>query len=462
MRLRPASNNAPLQAGIYCRLSLAKFGDSANVEDQERICRELATGRGWEVARAYTDNSRSAWQRNRKRPDWDAMLADVDAGKLQAIVIYHGDRLVRQPFDLETLLNLSYGKGILLASPTGTRDLSNEDDLFILRIEVAAACRESAGTSRRVKRDIARSGTRGVVNSGGRGGRLFGFGTDGVTQEPREIAIVREVYTRVLAGEGIRTVAADLSRRGITTTAGRPVHPMAVRRMVGNPRYAGLMPDGTTRGAWEPAVQRADWESANAVLAMHRTDIAPGHNARRYLLSGIAGCGLCGSGLQILSGTGRQVTAYRCIQDGCRKVYRSQELLDAYVARRVVNKLNNPANPAARRMAAAGLAVQFEALRQQRAEAEAAAADPAQRHLPVLLARIDSIDERLRELRQLAEGDVRDRLLDKHAGITPEEFAAEPLATRRALVSACFQVSVLPASKRGPGFRTEDVVLAPH
>jgi hypothetical protein len=51
---------------------------------------------------------------------------------------------------------------------------------------------------------------------------------------------------------------------------------------------------------------------------------------------------------------------------------------------------------------------------------------------------------------------------DLHAGISGEDFAALPLATRRALVSACYVVTVLPASKRGPGFRTEDVSLAPR
>lgn len=460
MRLRPASNSAPVQAGIYCRLSLAKYGDTTNVEDQEHICRELAKGRGWEVARVYTDNSRSAWQRRRHRPGWESMLADVEAGKLSAIVVYHGDRLVRQPYDLELLVNLAYGKGIKLASPTGTRDLSNDDDLFIVRIEAAAACRESANTSRRVKRDIARRGTRGVVNSGGRGGRLFGFATDGVTQEPGEIAIVREVCARVLAGEGIRTLAADLARRGITTTAGRPMHPQAIRRMVDNPRYAGLMPDGITRGAQEPALGRADWESANAVLAMHGADLAPGHNARRYLLSGIARCGACSSGLQILSGTSRQVTAYRCIEPGCRKVYRSQELLDEYVITRVLAKLADPANPAAQQMAAAGLAVQFAALAAQRAETEAAIADPAKGPvLGALVQRMESIDARIGQLRDLASGGARSRMLAQHAGLTREEFDALPLATRRALVSGCFSVVVHRATHRGPGFNSRDVEL---
>src|SRR6266496_2584320 len=212
----------PLQAGIYCRLSLARDGDTTKVEDQEhRHCRPLCAQLGWEVAEVYTDNSRSAWQRNRKRPGWDAMLADVDRGHISALAVYHGDRLIRQPFDLETLLNLADGRGIRLASPTGTRDLDSAEDRFILRIEAAMASRESDNTSRRTKPGHARRWREGIVTTGGRGGRMFGFATDGITHVPAEAGIVRDVFARSLAGEAVRHIARSLAARDITTTAGK-------------------------------------------------------------------------------------------------------------------------------------------------------------------------------------------------------------------------------------------------
>src|SRR5215475_222954 len=230
----------PVQAGIYCRLSESRSGDTTNVDGQERICRDLGDRLGWPVAQGYgypepngvyTDNNKSAWQPNRKRPGWDTMLADVDAGHLSALLIYHGDRLMRRPEDLGTLLAVSRAKGVRLASPTGIRNLGNADDEYILWIEAAGFGRASADASRRIKRDIERRRLGGIVNSGGRGGRLFGFATDGVTLFPpdrcslatrgevAEADIVREVFARVLAGEGIRHIASGLRARGITTTA---------------------------------------------------------------------------------------------------------------------------------------------------------------------------------------------------------------------------------------------------
>src|SRR6266567_63046 len=175
------TTDSHIRAGIYCRLSLAVMGDTTKVEDQKRICQELAARAGWEVAEVYTDNSKSAWQPNRKRPRWDAMLADVDAGRLDAIIVYHGDRLIRRPEDLGDLLKLSRAKGIRLASPTGARDLGNADDEFVLWIEAAMANRESANISRRKKAGYERMRRAGRVRPGGRGGRAFGFAVDGIT-----------------------------------------------------------------------------------------------------------------------------------------------------------------------------------------------------------------------------------------------------------------------------------------
>ena len=451
-----------IQAGIYCRLSLARTGDTTKVDDQERICRRLTRQLGWEVAQVYTDNSRSAWRDDRKRPGWDAMLGDVEAGKLQAIVVYHGDRLIRQPEDLVRLLKLAKYKGVRLASPTGTRDLDNADDQFVLEIEASMAKRESANISRRMKADIARRQARGVVNSGGRGGRTFGFGTDGVTSVPREAAIVRDVYARALAGEGIRHIATELAGRGVTTTAGKLMHPMAVKRMLVSPRYAGLMLDGASAAAWEPVVSREDWEQARALIKGGM--FLPGHTARKYLLSGIARCSECGRGLNVLTAytrsTGKTVPArYGCLHPECRKVFRDLRHLDTYVTVRTVLKLSDAQNPPGRIPSAPGLAAELRALAEERQAIEVAITDHTKGHLHLLLGRLESADKRLAQLRELTAADSAARLTAGYAGITEGEFNGLPLSVRRALVAACFTITVLPASKRGPGFRTEDVRL---
>jgi site-specific DNA recombinase len=458
-------------AGIYTRISLAAMGDTTKTDDQERICRDLAERLGWNVADVYCDASKSAWRKDRKRPAWDRMLGDVESGRVRAIVVYHGDRLVRQPWDLETLLNLADAKGVNLASPTGTRNLDDPNDRFVLRILTAQACMESDNTSRRRKAQYDRYRREGRVRPGGPGGRSFGFEGDNLTVRPAEFELVREAARRILAAESPYSVCRDWNARGLTATTGKPWRTGNLVPMLQLARYAGLMPDGESPAAWPAALDRETWERVRLVLS-GRAAAFPGHtNARRWLLSGIALCGACSSPVtarwmrrNIARGL-EAAAVYGCVAEGCRAVSRSAPHLDAYVAGRVIARLANPLSPAGR-PPAADHAAEWAILQRERDDTDAQVADykASAGRVRSLMARLDSIDARMAELRDRDAGDSRARLLERYAGWTREQWEDDdltPLSVRRALVSACFRVVVLAASGRGPGFRVQDVDMRP-
>ena len=462
------------KAGIYCRISLAAIGDTTKVDDQERICRNLADQYGWEIAGdcghphkngVYTDHSRSAWQKNRKRLAWNQMLEDVKAGKINAIIVYHGDRLVRRPEDLADLMKLADSKGVLLASPTGTRDL--DKDRLELWIRAAFAEEESQRTSERRKSQYERWRREGRVRSGGKGGRSYGFATDGLTQIPAECDHIRHMAAMLLAGEPTGALIRDADARGALTPAGAPFTHSTIRKMLARPRYAGLMPDGENTAAWEPVLDRRTWERVCEILAAKTATFAYATNARRWLLSGIAVCGACEAPMQMRpsKGRGRKEYAhgYGCSRASCRKAYRAAVPLEAYVSARVVARLANPLNPEGELPVSPDHAPEWGALTRERAETEAAAKNYATSpgRLDILMARLNSIDQRMAELRVREAGDARSRLLGQYRGISLEQFTGLPLDVRRALVAASYRITVLPASKRGPGFRTEDVRLDP-
>ncbi|HET9257091.1 MAG TPA: recombinase family protein [Pseudonocardiaceae bacterium] len=138
-------------AAIYCRISRARDEDQTGVDRQERLCRDVAGRLGLVIVPGcvFVDNNRSAWQRNRCRPGWDGLLEVIRAARVGHVIVYHPDQLMRQPRDLEELLTLSEEHEITLHGQANCRDLSDPDDRFFLRIEVAHACRSSADTSRR-------------------------------------------------------------------------------------------------------------------------------------------------------------------------------------------------------------------------------------------------------------------------------------------------------------------------
>lgn len=468
-----------IRAGVYARISHVLDDDKTKVDDQLFIGGELAGSRGWKVERTYSDNNRSAWQRNRKRPGWDALLADLKAGVINAVVVYHGDRLMRQPRDLEDLIDLADGRNIPLAAPTGTRDLSNDDDLFILRIEVAHACRSSADTSRRMKSHHDRRARKGKRATGGHGGRTFGYETDGVThrapdrcvvatgREESEPDVIREMARRVLAKEKRAAIGKDLAKRGWTTPAGNPLTYDRIRKILLRPDLAGLMPDGETAGAWEPILKRETWEQLQLVLASSSS--APTHGiapARRWLLSGIALCGICGTPVRVATHGNRTKAGwepgYACENYGaCGKTYRNAAKTDAWVKGHVIGRLTREGNPEPDAPAGddGGRWAEL-ALERQEAEELLADAGRSRGRAKLILRRLDSIDAEMDALRRQAETTDARRLRERHRGLTAEEFDALPLDTRRALVAATVKVRIMP-TRRGRGFRPEDVQVTP-
>ncbi|MPZ82035.1 MAG: hypothetical protein GEV28_17240 [Actinophytocola sp.] len=145
----------PLVYDSYGRLSrVPETGELEKIEtqlaDNRKVVKRLRGSLGEELS-----DGLSAWKRGVRRPGWERLLERVRSGESDGIVVWHTDRLFRQPRDLETLIELG-DKGFRVASAHGERDLSDPDDRYILRIEVAHAARSSDDTSRRAKRPHSR------------------------------------------------------------------------------------------------------------------------------------------------------------------------------------------------------------------------------------------------------------------------------------------------------------------
>jgi site-specific DNA recombinase len=119
----------------------------------------------------YLDDGLSAWKAGVRRTGFETLLERARSGVSQGIAVWHVDRLFRQPRDLERLIDLA-DHGFRVISSHGSRDLSDPDDRFILRIEVAHAARSSEDTSRRIRRRQQRYRAEGRPVGGAPG---FGF-----------------------------------------------------------------------------------------------------------------------------------------------------------------------------------------------------------------------------------------------------------------------------------------------
>src|SRR5688572_6758355 len=94
-----------MRAGLYVRISKDHEGEALGVERQEQDCRALAGRKGWDVVQVYSDNDLSA-SSGKRRPAWELLLSDLEAGTIDAVLAYSSSRLYRRLADLGRFLEV--------------------------------------------------------------------------------------------------------------------------------------------------------------------------------------------------------------------------------------------------------------------------------------------------------------------------------------------------------------------
>lgn len=308
-------------AGIYARISLDAEGKGLQVERQIEDCAAKAAVLGWTVADTYTDNDVSA-TKAKVRPEYQRLLADLESGRIDAVVVYDLDRLTRKPVELEAFIDLSDRLKVGLANVSGDVDLTTSGGRLTARVKGAVARQEAERIGERVKRQKEQRLASG--RPPGSRYRTFGYTRDWRVV-PSEAEVVREVFRRVGSGESLNSVTRDLTERGVLTVSGTEWTYQATARMVSSPIYAGFLSykgQRAGRADIEPLIPEALLDAAEG------RQKRPGRiNARKHLLSGIAVCGSCFAPMTV---TGDGSGAYVCNRQagGCGKVRIKRSWLD--------------------------------------------------------------------------------------------------------------------------------------
>jgi site-specific DNA recombinase len=283
-----------IQAGLYLPMSRDAEARGLGIGRQRKDGEALASRLGWPIVQEYSDQDLSASKYSRKpRQGYLQMLQDLQEGIINAVVVYDQDRLVRQPKELEELLEVcDRAHAWHIAVVSGEIDVRNSDDLFRARILAAVNAKESDNISRRVRRKQRELAEHGRPHGGP---RRYGYRLDFSAIEPDEAVIIREMASRVLAGESLASVCRELNARGVPTSVGGRWSPATLRRILIGPHLAGLRVYGehVYPAAW-PAILSEDTHHAlRALLTDPQRKTNPMHPTR-HLWSGLLVCGHCG------------------------------------------------------------------------------------------------------------------------------------------------------------------------
>lgn len=349
-----------VRAAIYARISQDSEGLGLGVQRQLEDCRALAASRGWQVAEEFIDNDLSALS-GRLRPGYDQLMRLVDARGADRVVVFQTSRMWRNRREradgIERLrearcglvpvkgteLDLTSAAGRMLAGLLGEFDTAESE---VKAERVARAARQRAELGRR----------NGTVPYGWQ----VVDGED--VEDPGPAAIVREVVDRLLAGESLRGITADLNGRGIPSPYGKTWGKTSVKKLaLRQSNAARRVHQGQVVGkaAWPALVDEAKHDRVLALLTDPARSVKR-DGSRKHLLSwGIGECGVCGARLRAVDKKIRRRVAkartrrnpegivetlhrlYVC--DGSAAcVGRNREQVDRLVADVVVERLSRP------------------------------------------------------------------------------------------------------------------------
>jgi site-specific DNA recombinase len=332
-----------LRVATYCRISDDREGKSLGVQRQREDCNALVDARGWTLAAQYVDNDLSAYS-GKPRPAYAELLDAVRGGLIDGIVAWHPDRLHRSPRELEDFLTVVEQHGVTVETVrAGEWDVATASGRMYARHLGNFARYESEQKSERVRRALKQRATMGRAH-----GRIA-YGWDRVVQpdgskqeviNEQQAALVQELAERIVAGDSLRSIVADLNARGAESPTGKPWAKNLIRHLVMRERNVALrVHQGAVVGAgeWPPILDRGLWEQVRAVLADPARKTATS-SAAVHLLSGLARCGVCKGPMRATQNG--STPSYKCADRSC--VSRNRADLDELVIGVVCARLARP------------------------------------------------------------------------------------------------------------------------
>jgi DNA invertase Pin-like site-specific DNA recombinase len=295
-----------LRAACYCRISSDPKDKREGVDRQRQDTTALCEVKDWTPVGFYIDNDRSA-SNGKARPEWERLLADIRAGKVDAVAAWDQDRVNRMMEDFVAYKKLFVQRGIKLAtSNNGDIDLSTPGGVLTATIKTAVSEHEVAMMRVRQRRAARSKAEKGTP----KWKRAFGYlpdtrskaDDDGTRQlDPVTAPLVEQAYKAILTGAKLGDVRALFNDAGAYGLNGKPWTVSTVSLFLRAPRNAGLrshthvengkpVTDLVGEGIWPALVNVRTWKAVQDRL--NAPGRAPGKKSvRRHLLTGVLRCG---------------------------------------------------------------------------------------------------------------------------------------------------------------------------
>jgi site-specific DNA recombinase len=276
---------------------------------------------GWTVLPAlYDDGGFSGG--TMERPALKRLIADIEAGQIDVIVVYKVDRLTRALADFAKLVEVFDRRGVSFVSITQQFNTTTSMGRLTLNVLLSFAQFEREVISERVRDKVAASKKKGLWMGG-----IPPLGYDVENRKlvvnEAETRIVLDIFRRYLALKSVHALRDELADAGITSKrrlrpdgteyGGQKFSRGALYLILQNPLYLGeVTHKGQSYPGEHPAiVDKPLWEEVQTALAANRVDRATGVRANHpSLLTGM-----------VFDEAGERLTPTHAVKKGTRYRY---------------------------------------------------------------------------------------------------------------------------------------------
>ena len=282
-----------LRCAVYTRKSSEEGLDMEfnSLDAQREACEAFIASQraeGWVLVREHYDDGGISGG-TLERPALKRLVADIQDGLIDVVVVYKIDRLSRSLVDFTKLVEVFDANSVTFVSVTQSFNTTTSMGRLTLNILLSFAQFEREVIGERIRDKVAASRKRGMWMGG-----YVPLGYDvrerKLVVNGAEAALVRRIFQGFVEMESCTRLVQVLRAESATTKRGRPLTKSDVYRILSNRVYLGeAVHKGTAYpGEHDAIVTQAQWDAVHAVLQVSpRVRVNRTRNTTAPLLRGL-------------------------------------------------------------------------------------------------------------------------------------------------------------------------------
>ena len=288
-----------IRCAIYTRKSSEEGLDMDfnTLDAQRESCEAYIASQkaeGWLlVADRYDDGGFSGG--NLERPALKRLMKDIEAGKVNVVVLYKIDRLTRSLMDFAKLVEAFDKRNVTFASVTQAFNTTTSMGRLTLNILLSFAQFEREISAERIRDKVAASKKKGMW-MGGRPPLGYDVQNRKLVINETEAETVRWLFRRFVECQSATQMLRELTETGTLGKRGKLLDKQSIYRLLNNHLFIGKVAfqGEVYEGEHAGIIEQSLWEQAHAIMAAN-DHYQPGRIRVQTasLLQGIIRCRHC-------------------------------------------------------------------------------------------------------------------------------------------------------------------------